>query len=82
MHTRTVIAIHWLRHEGQCLAIAVRYVVQYIFQVLHFIRFLHECVERHTDFALTGRSHFMVVNFNCLAHVFEHEAHGLTQVMQ
>ena len=78
VHTRTVVAIQRLRHEGRGLAIGVGDVVYAVLQGLNFISLGNQGVELHADLVLTGSRHFVVVNLNDQAHFFHGVAHSGT----
>src|SRR5690606_5239827 len=78
VHTRTVIAVQRLRHEGRGAAVCVSNVVYAVFQGLNFVSFLDQGVELHTDFVLASSRHFVVVNFDDQTHFFHGITHGGT----
>ncbi|CRM95600.1 hypothetical protein [Pseudomonas sp. 22 E 5] len=78
VHTRTVIAVQWLRHEGSGTAVGISYVVYAVLQGLDFVSLGYQGVELHADFVLAGSRHFVVVNFDDQAHFFHGVAHGGT----
>ena len=55
--------------------------MDHVLQNLYFVRFQGEGVETGRDLVLTGGRHFMVVRFNDLAHLFQHQTHGGTDVL-
>ncbi len=78
VHTRTVVAVQRLRHEGSGLAVGVGDVVHAVLQGLHFVGLGDQGVEQHADLVLAGSRHFVVVNFDLQAHLFQCVAHGGT----
>ena len=81
MHAVAVVADDGLGHEGQGLAVAVRDVLQRIFQDLHFVGFFGQGVRRDVDFALAGGRHFVMMNFEFQAHLFAGHRHGGANVL-
>src|SRR5690554_77865 len=82
VHAGTVVTHQRLGHEGSGLAVRVSHVVYAVLQDLYFVRFFHQGVATHTDLALAGGSHFVVVYFDGQAHAFHGITHRRTQVMQ
>src|SRR5471032_631827 len=78
VHTRTVIAVQRLRHEGSGTAVGISHVVYAVLQGLNFVSLGNQGVELHADFVLAGSRHFVVVNFDDQAHFFHGVAHGGT----
>ena len=78
VHTRAVVAVQRLGHESSGTAVGVCHVVYAVLQGLNFVSLFHQGVELHADFVLAGSCHFVVVNFNDLAHFFQRVAHGGT----
>ncbi len=78
VHARAVVAVQRLGHEGRGTAIGVGDVVHAVLQGLDFVGLGHQGVELHADFVLTGGRHFVVVDFDHLAHLFQGVAHGGT----
>ncbi|RMR51720.1 hypothetical protein ALP84_05248 [Pseudomonas cichorii] len=78
VHTRTVIAVQRLGHEGSGATVSVGNVVHDILEGLNFVSLGNQGVELHADFVLAGSCHFVVVNFDDLTHFFQCVAHGST----
>src|SRR5690606_12697392 len=82
VHTGTVVTDQRLGHEGGGLAISVSHVVNAVLQDLNFVGLGGQGVGANTDFALAGGAHFVVVHFDCQAHLLHGGAHGGAQVVQ
>ncbi len=78
VHTRAVVAVQWLRHEGSSFAVGISYVVYAVLQGLNFVSLGYQRVELNADFVLAGSRHFVVVNFDGQAHFFHGITHGST----
>ncbi|RMR21496.1 hypothetical protein ALP89_05683 [Pseudomonas syringae pv. persicae] len=78
VHARTVVTVQRLWHEGRGAAVSVSNVVNNVLQGLNFVSLLDQRIELHADFVLASGRHFVVVNFNGLAHFFQSVAHGGT----
>src|SRR5471032_3097734 len=78
VHTRTVVAVQRLRHEGRGAAVCISNVVYAVLKGLNFVSLGNQGVELHADFVLAGSRHFVVVNFDGQAHLFHGVAHGGT----
>ena len=81
VHAAAVVADDGLRHERQGLAIAVRHVLQRIFQDLHFVGLLGQRVRRDIDLALARGRHFVVMHFEFQAHLLAGHGHGGADVL-
>jgi hypothetical protein len=81
MHAAAVVADDGFRHESQGFAVAVRHVLQRVFQNLHFVGFLGQRVRRDVDLALSGGRHFVVMHFELQAHFFAGHGHGGANVL-
>ena len=82
VHTRTVIANNWLRHEGSSFAVSSCNVVYNVLQHLNFVSFLNQSVELNADFVLTSVCHFVVVYFYVLTDCDQCVTHSSTDVVQ
>src|SRR5690606_30741324 len=65
-----------------CFAVGMGDVVHAVLQDLNFVGFFHQGVATHTDLALAGSGHFVVVHFNHQAHGFHGVTHGTTDFVQ
>ncbi|VXB37347.1 conserved hypothetical protein [Massilia sp. 9I] len=82
VHARAVVAVHWLRHEGRGLAVAVGHVPDHVLQVLGPVGALDQGREFGAEFILAGAGHFVVVHFDRDAHRFEDQRHFRTHVLE
>ncbi len=81
MHARAVVAIDRLRHEGRCLAVGLRHLVDHIFVDLHRVGGLHQRAELDAELVLRG-AHFVMVLLGDDAHVAHHRQHLGAEVLR
>eukprot|EP01139_Manchomonas_bermudensis_P012123 Amastigsp_a345621_6.p2 type:complete len:163 gc:universal Amastigsp_a345621_6:1210-722(-) len=82
VHTRTVIAKHWFRHESCSFAVSVSSVCHHVFQDLCPVSTLYQGGKFSTDFTLTSSRHFVVMHFNRHAQLFQRHDHCRADVVQ
>ena len=76
VHTATVVANQWLRHERSSFAVGMGYILNHIFKVQDFVSFLDEGVKSYANLALTSSRNLVMVHFNSLTHFLESETHS------
>src|SRR5262245_28943285 len=67
VHSRTIVAVEWLRHECRRLAVLISSISNYVLKDLQIVGSSQESGIAKVDFALTGGCNFVVVTFNCHA---------------
>src|SRR6185369_4292704 len=82
VHTGTVIADEWLRHERRCFSVLGSGVVNGILQALNPIGALNEWSEFGADFILSCGCHFVVVHFNNNTNLLECHRNRGTDVLE
>ncbi len=82
VHTVAVVADQRLRHERHGLAVAVRDVLNRVFEDLYLVRLLGQGIRIHADLGLAAGRDLVMMDFGFQAHFLEREAHGAADVLK